>query len=203
MGPADIARKFVIGIGAIVDNQIGSLNKPKNVLVGAARDMFGVGYIANRLAVILNPVAGGAVRVIQGRGSNNNPIAEIERVARAEIPEINIRVEYVKRHRKQRFGHCLAQGRLDTALGRQMTGANVDLAAGAIGQAEIWHADNMIPMGVRKEMIDLNRVVGRQAQAQRPEPGTPIENKPAIAIANFNAGGVPTIALGFGALTGY
>ena len=61
----------------------------------------------------------------------------------------------------------------------------------------------MIPMGVKKEMIDLNRVVGRQAQAQRPEPGTSIENKPAIAIANFNAGGVPTIALGYGALTGY
>ena len=52
--------------------------------------MLGVGYIADRLAVILNPVAGGAVRVIQGRGSNNSPIAEIERVARAEIPEINI-----------------------------------------------------------------------------------------------------------------
>jgi len=61
----------------------------------------------------------------------------------------------------------------------------------------------MMPMGVGKGMIDLDRVVGRQAQAQRPEPGTPIENKPAIATANFNAGGIPAIALGFGPRTGY
>ena len=85
----------------------------------------------------------------------------------------------------------------------EMTGTNVNLTTGAIGRAEKRHAGNMIPMGVRIEMIELKRIGGRQAQAQRPQTGTPIENKQAVSAADFDARRVPAITLSFRAGTGY
>jgi hypothetical protein len=74
MPPANLAGEFLFRIGAVVDDQIGTVDKLKNILVGFAGDMLRIGDITSRLALVLDPITCRAIRMVQRLGHNPHVI---------------------------------------------------------------------------------------------------------------------------------
>ena len=89
VAPADLAEEFLVGVGAVVDQELGALDQAEDVLVGLADDVLGVGDVAHRLAAVLDPVSGRAVGMVERRRANLDArvVGKIERIARFEIHE--------------------------------------------------------------------------------------------------------------------
>src|SRR3546814_6154320 len=68
MPPADMLFILGVGIGAVINDQVGALDQAEDILVGLARHMLGIGHVAQRLAAEIEAVSRGEVGMIQRRG---------------------------------------------------------------------------------------------------------------------------------------
>src|SRR3546814_3914059 len=62
MPPADMLFILGVGIGAVINDQVGALDQAEDILVGLARHMLGIGHVAQRLAAEIEAVSRGADR---------------------------------------------------------------------------------------------------------------------------------------------
>ena len=87
MTPANLARELVVGVGRIVNTQIGTFDQAQYVLIRLARHVLRIRDVAHRLAFIFNPVSCGTKRMIQRYGPDLNVIVQFEVFTGLEVFE--------------------------------------------------------------------------------------------------------------------
>ena len=65
MPPILVRRIFGIGIGGVIDHDIGAIDQAEDIGVAHTRPVLGVRDVGDRLAVIFDPIPGGAVGVVE------------------------------------------------------------------------------------------------------------------------------------------
>src|SRR5437764_3169384 len=109
MPPADVAPVFVVGVHAVVDDDVRIRDEREDVAVEAARHVLGVGDIAERAALVVDAIAGRAVGMIERRGAQRHPFASLNGLAGGEIAVLERRAEDFRRHREERRHHELGE----------------------------------------------------------------------------------------------
>jgi hypothetical protein len=76
VAPAHLGPEFLVRVGGVVDHEVGAFDEPEDVGVGLARVMLGVGHVAHRAALGLDPVPGRTVRVVEGGRADGDAAVE-------------------------------------------------------------------------------------------------------------------------------
>ncbi len=69
VAPIAVFGELLVGIGAVVDYQIGALDELQDVAIRLAFQVLGVGDVADRVAAIVDPIAGGPIGMIERGGA--------------------------------------------------------------------------------------------------------------------------------------
>src|SRR5207237_3256566 len=85
MPPADVAAVLVVGVHAVVDDEVRAGDQAEDVAIEAAGHVLGIGDVAQRAAVVLDAIAGGAVGMIERRGTHAYAFHRGERIAGVEV----------------------------------------------------------------------------------------------------------------------
>ena len=100
MTPALTAVKGFIRVHRIVDDDVGTLHKVEDISIRGFGVVFGVGQIADRLAVEVDPVAGCVVGMVKRRSPHRDTGFWRDRFAGVEIVEPDLGLKYFERHRE-------------------------------------------------------------------------------------------------------
>ena len=119
--PGRVAPALEVGvllgrIGGVVDHDLAAADQLDDGVVEIALAMLGIGDVADRSARELDPIAGGAVRVIERRGAQDDPGERLEHLAGGEVVERDARVHDVERHREDRRAHHAREHLLQRAF---------------------------------------------------------------------------------------
>ncbi len=68
MSPAGMLGIFLVRVGAVIDENIRASDQLDDTVIWPIGAMLAIGYIADRFALPIDPIAGGAIGVIEGRG---------------------------------------------------------------------------------------------------------------------------------------
>ena len=201
MAPAHLGGEFVVGVGAIVNQQVRPFDEAEDVGVGLARDVFGIGDVARRLAAVFDAVAGGPVGMVEGRRPDLDVRIQAERFAGREVLETEIGLHGVEGHGKRGSGHPAGEDVLDTDAVRQVPGHDVDGALGVEGRGEKGKPVDVVPVGMGQKHVGLAHVVAEEFAAQPADAGPGVEHESAVAQVHFDATGIAAVldVLGRGA----
>src|SRR5690242_19827439 len=72
MAPSDVFREFLVGVGRIVDEEIGAAHQLEDQRIERAWLVLAVGDVAQGAAVIFDPIAGRAVWMVERRGADRD-----------------------------------------------------------------------------------------------------------------------------------
>ena len=164
MPPVYLAGEFFVGVGAVVDDQVGAFYEFQDVLVRFPGGMFGIGDQAGRLAAVIDSVTGGAVRMIEQRGAHADIPIEGEFLLQ-EVLIGDVRLHGLQGHREHGRGHLARQDAFNPALVVEMAGHDVQGEPGIVGELEKREAVDVIPMGVGHEQIGFLQVSAVQLVA--------------------------------------
>jgi len=180
--------EFVLGVGAVVDDRVGALDQSKDVLARLARHMFGIGDVADRLAAVLDPIAGCVVRVVERGRSDMDVGVECEGIAGDEVLEVHVRLHGFQRHGEHRVAHLRRQHAVDAGpVVLQMTRHDPHAALGIVGRREEWKSVDVVPMGMGQQQVDVPNVEFSEHLADTTDSGPRIKHEPVVADRNFNA----------------
>ncbi len=165
------------------------------VASSVALAMFGVGDVADRLAGVLDPIAGRTVRMVERRGAQDHARHRLERGAGGEVVKRDAGVHDVERHGEDRRPHQILEHRLERArLPAEVAGPELEAVLLAVGRAKERKAVDVIDVGVGQEDLSVQAVLAVQADAQRAHAGAGVEDQPLVTAHHLEAGGVATIA---------
>jgi len=151
--------EFLLGVGAVVNDGVGTLDQSENVLVRLARHMFGVGDVADRLATVLDPVAGRVVRVVQRGRADVDVGVERKGIAGDEVLEVHVRLHGLERYGEHRVVHLRRQHAVDAAaVVLQMTRHDPHAALGIVGRREERKPVDVVPVSVGQQKVDVPNV---------------------------------------------
>ena len=85
MPPPDFLREFFVGVGAIVNHQIGIFDEIKNDRVRGFRIMFGIGHITHRITIILDTKCRRPVGMTQGCRLDHDTVSGMQFIPDTEI----------------------------------------------------------------------------------------------------------------------
>src|SRR5688572_10276021 len=196
VSPADVRAVLRIGVHAVVDHQVRVLDERKDVAVGRARHVLGVGEIAHRAAVEVDAVAGRPVGMVEGRGAQLNAGSGRERLARLEFSVLHARAEHLRRDREERRHHELAEHAAQRHALGEVSGPQAEAVVRLEERAEEGQPADMVEVRVGEEQIRIHRSILGQRVAQVAQPGPGIEHQQALAAAHLERGGVAAIARG-------
>ena len=176
MAPTDLGRKPCFGVGRIVDHQIGAIDQFEDVFVGLARYMLRVGDVADRLALELDTVSGGAIGMVKHRRADADLIADLKGFAGVEIDEAQFRFKCLNGHREHWIGHLPRDDFIEPALLLEVSGHQRELMLGMKRRSEERKAGDVIPMGVGKQQRRFVDALAEISVAQVADSGIGIED---------------------------
>ena len=201
MPPTLAAMKLLVGVHRIIDHDVGALDQIENILIGVPRLVLGIGQIADRFAVVFNPIARRIVGVIKCCCTDGDTWFRHQRFARVEIVKANFSLEDFERYGEQRRHHHRAENLSNRMIGEQMPGPNSKLILRIKPRNEERQTDDVIEMGVGKKEIRLNWCFFKQGIAEITKARASIKHQQLSAATNLEAGRVAAIAHGFRART--
>ena len=194
--PAGVLLVFRPVVLRVEDEHVGVAHKINHRAVITAGARFGVGKKGDESIGRKQPVADADAGMIRAlRAHEHGADGEVEVL---EFLDFDVARQLVKRHGKVGAFH-LAGERGDETLARAFAAENPQAAAGIVNRPEERQALDVIPMRVREEQRQVQRLFFEfleQRLSQRPQTGAGIEDDNVIAVADFDAGGVAAIALG-------
>ncbi len=193
MAPADAVLILVVRIHPVIDHQIGAFDQVQNILVGLPRGVFRVGQIANRLALVIYPVTGRAIGMIENAGLHFDIRIGMERRSGFEIVKRQLALKNFERHREQRRHHQFGQRITDGVFGEKMTGPDLEFVGRQERRAKKRQAADMIEMGVGQIEAGLEVFLAHEAVTEVTQAGTRIEHQEVIAAPNFEGGRVAAV----------
>ena len=143
----------------------------QHVLVGAARDVLGVGHVADRATPVLDAVGRGAVGVVEGGRARPQAGPEVERLARAEVGEDEPGPHHVEGHREHRLVHVARERLADAAGVAEVPGEHPEGVVGLEGGSEEGEAGHVVPVRVAEEEVGLARPLAPQVLAEGADAG--------------------------------
>ena len=198
MAPIAVILKFLISIGAVIDEDIGAVDEPENIAVGLARHVFSIGYVADRAALVLDTVAGGTVGMVEGHSQQPDARCRLQNFASAKITEIEMRTHGVHRHREKRVHHKIGQHFADAALWHQVPSPDAQFVSRIEGRREEGNATDVVEMGVAEEEIGgktaPNAALARKIGAERMDSRAGIEDQHALTTADLQARRITAVA---------
>src|SRR5579885_183703 len=175
VAPVAVRGVFVVGIGGIVNHQVGALDEPHHVAVAPRRLVLGIGDVGDALAAVFDAVAGGAVGVVERGGADVDAGMRGQRVAGREIVEGELGGENADRR-------------------LQVAGPDAQPAARVVARGEKRQPDDVVEMRVAEQQVEVGRVAFLlQVLAEQANPRTGVEHQEAAAAAHLDAGGVAAV----------
>src|SRR5688572_6138719 len=196
VSPADVRAVLRIGVHAVVDHQVRVLDERKDVAVGRARHVLGVGEIAHRAAVEVDAVAGRPVGMVEGRGAQLNAGSGRERLARLEFSVLHARAEHLRRDREERRHHELAEHAAQRHALGEVSGPQAEAVVRLEERAEEGQPADMVEVRVGQEQVGIDGAVGGEGISQIAQARPGIEHQQALAAAHLERRGVAAIARG-------
>ena len=187
MAPADLGWKFIFRVGRIIDHQIGAIDQVENIFIRLARDMLGIGYVADRLALEFDAVSGRAIGVVEHGGPYADIFAELESFAGVEIAEFQFRFQRLYRHRKHGFGHLPRYHLKEAALLFQMPGHEREFMIGMKSGRKEGKARDVVSMGVGEHQGRFGEALFEIPMTEIADTGSGIEDDLLAAGIHFQA----------------
>ena len=202
MAPALVSGIFGVGVARIINHDVGAAAQIDDGLVAAAFVVLGVGDVADRLAAMLDAIAGGAVGMVQRRGAHRDRLAAGQVVARLELREADRGLEDVERHRIDRRLHQVADDLLQRVGRLEMARPQPHRIALVEQRRKESETRQVIEMGVGEIDVDVERRLARELDAERTDAGAGVENQPPATSRDFEARCVAAVAHVFGTSAG-
>jgi hypothetical protein len=98
VAPAPILRILLVREGGVVDDDLAAGDELDDACVASVLRVLGIGDVADRAAVEVDPVSRSAARVIENGGSYGHIVVELKGVAGVEVVEPHARVHDVEGH---------------------------------------------------------------------------------------------------------
>jgi len=150
---------------------------------------------AERAAVEVDAVAGGAVRVVERRGAHAHAFGRRQRVAGGEVAVFQRRAEHLRRHGKERRHHELGEHALERHGAAQVPGPQAKAVLRLEQRLEERQTANVIEMSMREIEVGIEaRVLERPAEVA--DAGAGIEEQELLAAAHFDRRGIAAVARG-------
>jgi len=151
MAPTDLGRKFRFGVGRIINHQICTIDQVENILDRLARYMFGVGDMADRLALEFDALSGGPFGMIEHRRADADFIVDLERLPSVEIGEVQFGFQCLNRHGKHLIGHLSGYHFVQAALLSEMSCHESELMLRVKRRLKERKAGDVISVRVREQ----------------------------------------------------
>ena len=193
VAPTHIVRVLGVGVGGIVDHDVGALDQIEDRAVGLARRVLGIRDIAQRAPVELDAIAGRVVRVVQRRGADDHVVARGQPVAGAEFVIGERRAHVADVHGLQRIGEETGEHVVEPMLRAQMPGPHVNRLARVLQAAEIRPAVDVIEVGVGEQHVHVERRLAQRA-VERAQARSGVQNEQTVAAAHLQTARVAAIA---------
>ncbi|OWK19285.1 hypothetical protein AJ88_44790 [Mesorhizobium amorphae CCBAU 01583] len=167
---------FLLGVGAIVNDEVGIFDQAEHRLIEFVRLVLSVCDHRHDAAAPFDPVAYAAARMVKTAGSDHHPFARPKHVSGYEIATVDACLADIEFHRKPRRPHEL----IDHLPGRhascKMPGPEPDLDAPVIDRLESRQPDDVIVMAMGEKQVEIGPPDARSAPpaGRRPEPASNI-----------------------------
>ncbi len=195
---AALAHHLLLGIGAVVDDQVGLADQGKHVRIELARLVLGIGDHRHRAAAPLDPVADAAARMIETAGAHCHPGAGPQDIARTEIATIELRPADVQADRKPWRPHEIADHLVGRHAPGEMPRMKHHMGLGIIDRIEERQPKDVVVVRMGEEDVELVPPLGAQLLAGRADTGSGVEEQHMRPATDLERDGVAAEADIFG-----
>ena len=187
---AHMAGHLFVGIGAIVEKQIGTGDEVEHGGIERAGVMLGIGDDGDRATAELDPVAHRAAGMEQLAGPDRHVRIGGEDIAAAEIAGIERSAADIGLHREPGRTHEFADDLPGRHAPGQMARPERDGGMGIEQRRKIGKPDDVVVMAVGEEQVEVGHAFGAQGLPRGHQARAGIEQQPVRTDLHFNADGV-------------
>ncbi len=195
MAEALEALHFVFVISAVVDSEIDVPHHfQRDGVVGTGRVLDIVDQ-RDGTALILDAIADRATRVVQHEGLDPDAWMRFQDLPGVKIAEAHRRLADVGLHREPWRADELLDHFARGHLAIEMAGPDAQIDRRIVDGLEERQPDDVVIVTVAEEQIDVANLLVEHAKPRLAGAGARVEDHTVFATANFDAGGVATIAI--------
>ena len=193
MAPALLGRIFLIGIGGIIDHDVGILRQLQDIFVQTVGEVLGIGDDGDRLVLVFQTITGAAIGVVERCRMQLDPLIWGQNIALGEPVEFGICLKGIDADRQQRVGHHVGDDLAQIIAARQMPGADPHPVFRIIGRAEKRQADDVIQMSMGQVNVVVVTAIAIVQPTEAANAGTGVEDDIMLAASDLDTGGVPAV----------